>query len=196
MKEKRKISLEKTVRIITLAPVSALVCLIMMACFRWELLGSSGNFFLSVLFLTVLPVLAYPLQPLIPRFRNEGREGQRNLAMLLAVLGYTSGTAVSFLLDFPSGLKVFFLTYLFSGFFVALFNRFFHIRASGHACGVAGPAAYMLYFLGLPGLVGIPFLAAVFWASIRMKRHTFVQLVVGSIIPLVALGLSLLIIPA
>ena len=45
--------------------------------------------------LTLLPALAYPLSRAIPRLREKGREGQRNLAFVLSALGYVGGRNTS-----------------------------------------------------------------------------------------------------
>ena len=41
----------------------------------------------GLLFLVVLPLLAYPLQKYIPHFKDSGRDGQRSLAMIFSAAG-------------------------------------------------------------------------------------------------------------
>ena len=66
---------------------------------------------------------------------------------------------------------------------LALTSRFPKLRASGHACGVAGPAALLVYFRIPAFISGMIILALTWWASLRMKRHTAGQLLGGTVIP-------------
>jgi hypothetical protein len=182
----------KIIRILTVAPIMALMMLIILFINHSELFGGIIHFVLSILFLTILPLLAYPLQPFIKKYKNEGREGQRTLAMLFAVIGYIGGCLCAFLLHAPKSVWVLYLTYLLSGILITLFNKLFHLKASGHACGVAGPFAILVYFGQICGYIGIPVLAAVYWASLHMRRHTLWQLMGGTVIPIVALGCAVL----
>lgn len=176
--------LGKIIRVLTVAPAMALLLAI----------GgfAKGNMFISwvdllftVLFLTVLPLLAYPLQPVIPHFKDKGRDGQRNLAMIFAVLGYVGGIIYSFAADSGLNLKMVFMTYLISGVMILFSSKVLHFKASGHACGIAGPMALALV-LGLwIWWIYLPLFIIVCATSVKMKRHTFPQFIVGGIIPVV-----------
>ena len=165
----------------------ALVMLIILYVWAPATFGNPAFFISSVVFLTVLPLLAYPLQPLFPHFRDRGREGQRTLAMVFAVAGYLLGSGEAFLANAPVRLKVIFLSYLLSGFLVVLFNKLLHVRASGHACGMAGPFAILASFGQWAGCLGAPLLAVVWWSSLKTARHTPGQLIAGTVLPLFAL---------
>ena len=56
--EKRPV--EKIVRIVTLAPVMALLALSILLGAQPERFGGIGNYVMAVIFLTILPLLAYP----------------------------------------------------------------------------------------------------------------------------------------
>ncbi len=189
-----KLKFEKIIRIITLAPTMALLTLSVLLAIRPDTFHGILNYGLSVAFLTLLPLSAYPLQPLIPHFKDKGREGQRQLAMIMAVIGYILGIIFALLLNMPKDLLLLYLTYLISGVLILFFNKVIKVRASGHACGVAGPIAFLIYFLGWPAIVGISVLVLVYWASLRMKRHTWSELLWGSVIPVAALLLSIIIV--
>ena len=183
--------LAKTVRIITLAPLMALATLITLYLNEPTLFGANAiNLWLAILFLTVLPILAYPLQPVIPGFKGKGREGQRNLAMVFAVCGYTLGCITNLFLNASEELWLIYLTYLISGGAIVFVNKKLHIRASAHACGIIGPAV-MLAAFGIPAalLVGVPLHFAALWASLKMKRHTVPQYIAGSLIPMAVLAI-------
>jgi len=180
------------IRKITIPPVFALLLLVAVYTAYpryfstiWRLLG-------GILFLVVLPTLAYPLQKYIPRFKDRGREGQRTLAMLFSFAGYFLGTLTVFATNAPLQLKTIFIEYLLCGVIMLLFNKAFHLKASGHACGVVGPVIMLLYFeLFVPAIVGVIFIVPVYIASLRTKQHTALQLLGGSVIPAVSLALIL-----
>jgi len=179
--------LAKTIRILTVAPIMALFMLLSLYLKSSELFGRFANFGFAILFLTVFPILAYPLQPLIKKYKDKGRDGQRTLAMIFAVLGYIGGCFSALILRAPKSVWIIYLTYLLSGILIMLFNKLFHLKASGHACGVAGPLTLLACFGNILGYLGALILAAVWWASLKMKRHTNGQLVGGTVIPIVVL---------
>ena len=187
------IKFARIIRIVTVAPVMALGMLLILFLRDPVLFGHPVHFFLSVVFLAVFPLLAYPLQPLIKKYKDKGREGQRTLAIYFAVAGYIGGCISAALLKAPKNVWVIYLSYLFSGILVMLLNKLFHIRASGHACGVTGPFAILICFGQISGYIGIPVLALVWLSSIQMKRHTNRQLMIGSLIPVLSLGIACLI---
>lgn len=186
--------LAKFIRAVTVPPVMALMLLIILYITKNEFFGTTLNLVLAIVFLVVLPILAYPLQPLIPGFKGKGREGQRNLALLMASLGYICGLMTALFLPVSKYLLIIYLTYLFSGISLVLLNKVFKVRASGHACGVAGPVFSLIIFLGPWVLFGILLLAAVYWASLRMDRHDKSELLIGTTVPTYALMLAFLIV--
>lgn len=186
---KSSFSISKIIRILTVAPLMALVMTLTIYFNDPAFFGGTENFILQILFLTVLPLLAYPLQPIIKVFRSKGREGQRTLAMIFAVCGYIAGLISALALHSKESVQIIYISYLLSGVLVVLLNKLFKFRASGHTCGIVGPFALLLYFGQGWGLLGIPVLAAAWWASLKMKRHTASQLIGGMVIPIAALAL-------
>ena len=180
--------IHKMIRVITLAPVLAAVALTLLHLAQQSIYRGAGDYLLALVWLTVFPLLAYPLQPLIPKYRDKGREGQRKLAIVMAVLGYVGGTACSLVTRACAGLRMVYLEYLLSGCLIFIFNKVLHVRASGHACGVAGPIAYLTWFFGPWALCGAAVLALVYWASLKMGRHTLKELAWGTVLPVAALG--------
>lgn len=179
----------KAIRVLTLAPVMALATLVTLYVFDPTMFGKLYLFILSIVFLCVLPLLAYPFQPIIPPFKHKGREGQRTLAMIFALCGYVLGCITNLFLHAPMMLWFIYLIYLLSGVVIVLLNKAFKLRASAHACGIAGPTALLMYF-GIPLAVipGVILYVCALWASIKMKRHTWQQFVGGAIVPLVILA--------
>ncbi|MBQ9112496.1 MAG: hypothetical protein IJY08_02840 [Clostridia bacterium] len=179
----------KVIRVMTVAPVMAMATLCTLFIVNPSLFGKWYLFAIAMLFLGVLPLLAYPLQPFIPKFKDKGREGQRTLAMLFAVSGYILGCLTNLFLGAPVALWIIYLDYLISGALILVFNKLFHLRASAHACGVAGPTALIMY-LGVPAALipGIVLYFSALWASLKMKRHTWQQFIGGAAISLSVLG--------
>ncbi len=184
-------NLSQIIRIVTVAPVIAFLMLLALYDQNPMLFGSAVHFTLAVLFLTVFPLLAYPLQPFFKKYRGTGREGQRALAMDFAVAGYIGGFLSSLFLKAPGSVRIIYLTYLISGFLILLSNQLLRFKASGHACGVAGPCAILLRFGVTAGYFGVPLLALAWLSSLSMKRHTAAQLAGGTIIPILALGIAI-----
>ena len=120
-----KQKLAKAIRVVTVAPLMALLLLALLFALRPSVFGNTLNLILAVFFLVVLPLLAYPLQPLVPGFKTKGRDGQRSLAMWMASLGYILGLVTVFFLPVSNYLLVIYLTYLISGVSLVLLNKVF-----------------------------------------------------------------------
>ncbi len=179
-------------RILTVAPVLAIITFSILHFVSPEITGSTLNYILGIVFIAIFPLLAYPLQPILPYFKKKGRDGQRNLAIYMSVFGYIGGIIFAFALRMPDKIQALFLTYFISGILIFIFNKVLKIKASGHACGVAGPIAFLTYIYGPIALLGLPLLALVYWSSLRMDRHKTSELVVGSAIPIAAMLVSIL----
>ena len=85
IKNKRKLA--KTIRIITIPPVLVSALLVILYFFRNEMFRPL-DLLMSIVFLAVIPTLAYPLQPIMPGFKGKGRDGQRKLAFVTTTLAY------------------------------------------------------------------------------------------------------------
>lgn len=183
----------KIVRIATIPPV--LACALATALYVYDpfLIGGLIQYFALVFFLTVMPALAYPLQPFIPRFRDKGREGQRTLAFAASVLGYMCGIIFSLVMSAPLAIHIIYWTYFLSVVILTIFNKFTCWKASGHACGVVGPISASIYFIGTDVLPVILIFIMMSWASLKMKRHTIVELILGGISSALAFFIVLLI---
>ena len=172
----------KTVRIVTVAPVPALV-LFTILFFVTEKI-SRAEYICALLTISVMPTLAYPLQKILPPWKHRGREGQRTLAMIMSTLGYITATASAFILGFGADVTRVFITYLLSGASLLIINKLFHIKASGHACGLAGPMGVIVLYTGPTGLIiGCAVFALMVWSSLRLRSHTASQLIIGAAVP-------------
>ncbi|MBS5852245.1 MAG: hypothetical protein ACLUG4_05490 [Bacilli bacterium] len=192
--EKSVNKIHKIIRILTVAPFMAIVTLSLLLIFKAEIYPNIWYYLLSLFFLGFLPLLAYPLQKFIPFFKNEGRNGQRNLAIIFAVAGYILGCIIGLFASYTKGLWLIYLEYLLSGLGIAIVNQFFHLKISGHACGIIGPIMLFVYFkLYIIAIIGLLIGVAVYISSIKMKRHTIYQLLGGSLVPIIVIFVLMLI---
>jgi len=173
----------KTLRAVTVPPLMALCAFSSFLALSdfytnvWEYVAAVG-------FIALLPVTAYPLQLIIPHYKHQGREGQRNLAFVMCTLGYILGVIYAIIFSVGRPIFTMLLTYLLSGVSLLLVNKLFHFKASGHACGLMGPAAALAYFVGPVTLaLSIPLCIGALWSSVYMKRHSLSQFIVGGVIP-------------
>lgn len=153
-------------------------------------IGPPWQLAFGIFALGVLPILGYPLQKFIPHFRDKGREGQRSLAMLFCFGGYLLGTLWGLFTQAPEGLLMVYFCYLSCGIGILIFNKVFHLKASGHACGIMGPVFAMCihFHLWIPALVGAALAVLVFASSVKTKEHNAGQLLGGSAIALVCIS--------
>lgn len=176
------------IRKITVPPIFAMAFLIVIYFMKPYIFTSVGQLICGIFFLGILPLLGYPLQKYIPYFKEKGREGQRSLAMIFSVAGYLLGTFIVFIKRASSELCIIYLEYLFSGIIMLLFNRVFHLKASGHACGITAPVLFSVYFsMFIPAVIGGLLVIPVLVSSIQTKRHTMPQLLGGCMISAVCL---------
>ena len=181
-----KNKIAKCIRVLTTAPVAALVLVTVLYALMPSSFAGKLHFLAAILFLTVLPILAYPVSYLLPNKKYRARDEQRKLAILFAVVGYVCGAVFGLLCGGARIERLIFLTYLASGAMIALNTRL-KIKSSGHACGVSGPITLLTYCLGAPFAAGYLLLIAVYWSSLQLKRHTVEQLLTGTVIPIVAM---------
>jgi hypothetical protein len=178
----------KIIRIITLAPLLAGFSAAMIALFCPEVFLTPWHFAYTLIFLTFLPLAAYPLQRFIPKFKDKGRSGQRTLAMIFAVAGYIFCLIANAVFSASAGMWLITLEYLISGVLILVFNKGLHIKLSAHGCGTVGPVFLLIYFgLYAPAAIMCVFSALSYYASVRAKHHTLPQLVGGSAVSVAVL---------
>ncbi len=132
-------------------------------------------------FLSIVPALAYPLQPFIPGFRGKGREGQRKLAFVFTGLGYAAGCLCSFLIGCHALTREIFLAYFISCLILTLVNKVTPLHASGHAAGITGALIFPILYAA-KGLIPVCIIAylLILASSVGLKRHTLTEFLLGS----------------
>jgi membrane-associated phospholipid phosphatase len=64
-----------------------------------------------------------------------------------------------------------------------LVNRFW--KVSVHSAGVTGPIFALIFVFGIMVLPVSLIIVLVSWSRIRLKKHTFTQTLIGSLIPII-----------
>lgn len=189
MKEK----ISKIIRVITVPVFVSFVLLLILWLVNPAFFQSTVHFVLAVIFICLLPMLAYPISYFIPKLKVKGREFQRKLAIALSLVGYFAGFAISLLTNSPAMELVVYSTYFFSGLLLIVCDTFFGIKASGHSCSLTGPIAVLTYAISPFYLFGLLLLGLVYASSIILKRHTIWQLLIGSALSVIAFIISAII---
>lgn len=184
-KEENFKKLAKIIRIITLPLLIALITLIILWYARPEYFAGSWEFFVGAASLTLLPLIPYVLQPLFPKFA--GRKWQRTFAVGASVLGYLICNITAWATNANKGLKTLYLTYLLSVAVIAFFGLVFHVKCSGHACGLFGPIAFLCAYVSPWYFAGFLLLVPMFWASLKIERHKLSELILGCAVTAAAL---------
>ena len=170
----------KTIRFITVPPVVVTAELLLLYFFE-DVFPEMLDFWLALICLAIVPVLAYPLQRIVPAFRKGGQKMQRKLAFILSPLGYIAAVVCSVVRDAIPNLLYISVVYLVSVVFLLLFNKLSPWRASGHGCSLCGSVFLPCLFMGWQAFIpGAFFFGAAFWASIYLKRHTVREFLLGA----------------
>lgn len=189
---KAKQTVAKGIRVLSVPPVMVTALLLFLSIWKPYFFRTWREIFICILLLGIVPALAYPLQKILPRWKKEGREGQRKLAFLFSLAGYT----VSFLWSLTSGvgkeIQLICTTYFLSVLLLTVCNKGLHFRASGHTCSVTGPLLLLIYFVGekciLPCIMAA---GLIVWSSLVLKRHTCRELAGGAVACMIAFAVSL-----
>jgi len=121
-------------------------------------------------------------------FRKRGRiidsdasiKEERTVPFLIAVLMYVGGLLALIFLHANIIITAFWFCYISNTLIIVLINKYWKISA--HALGVAGPLGAVTYAAGWYGLFFFALLAIVGWARLKLKVHTPMQVLMGSIV--------------
>ena len=177
-----KKTIAKTVRVVTIPPLLVSFLFVILYFGRPDFFRGIFDLIAGITFLAIIPTLAYPLQPIIPGFKDKGRKGQRTLAFITSGIGYIGGILYAVISGVSNELLLIFASYFVSVIVLTVFNILLKRKASGHSCGVVGPLIFTVYFLGWGWLIPCVLLAgAVAWSSVALKRHTPNDLLLGGL---------------
>ena len=171
----------KAIRVLTIPPLMV-AALLSVLFFCDDVFPTVGDYLLSMLFLAIVPVMAYPLQRVVPAWRRGGRRTERKLAFVISIFSYGAAVACSVARDAVPNLLFISVVYFASVLILTLFNTLTPWRASGHACSIAGPILLICLFVGWYAIpIGAVLYVASFWASVYMKRHTVREFLLGTL---------------
>lgn len=186
-------NIAKIIRVITIPPIMVLGLLIILYFKKPDVFSSVWQLLWAIVFLMIMPISAYPLSYIIPKIKRKGRDGQRNLSFVLSLFGYSSGLIYALIFHIRTYLFIVFLTYFLSVVILTILNKGIKIKASGHACGIAGPLTLIVYFLGIKNIIWCCIVfALIIWSSLILKRHTLNELIFGSLASVTAFFICLL----
>ena len=176
----KKILIAKIIRAIAVPVAWVGLLLVALYLFRPNTFNATYELLLSIAFLAIIPMGAYVLQPFIPKYKEKGHEGKRNLAFVFTFFGYTAAVLFGVFAQITAELLFIFAVYFFSYLALLVFNKVVKFRASGHACGLVGPITLLIYFIGWQFIIpSIILLGLVCWASLFLERHTVKELMGG-----------------
>lgn len=105
---------------------------------------------------------------------------QRVASFVMMMVSYPIGWLVLAQIHAPRIFTAMAATYTFVTLGLIVFNLLLHYKASGHAAGVSGPVASMIFLYGVIATPLLLLLPLVTWARLAAKGHNFWQTVVGA----------------
>ena len=145
----------------------------------------TGGFIWALVFLSLVPLCSlFFYIPGKERDREKIRHRQRVASFVFMLASYPLGWLVLKLSAAPKIFISMALVYSLVTLGLIVFNLLLHYKASGHAAGVAGPVASLIYLFGLPATPLLLLLPLVSWARVSAKGHSAWQTVVGAAISL------------
>jgi hypothetical protein len=105
---------------------------------------------------------------------------QRFASFVMMMVSYPIGWLVLTRIGSPRIFTAIAATYTFVTLGLIFFNLLLHYKASGHAAGVSGPVASMIFIYGVIATPLLLLLPLVTWARLAAKGHNLWQTVVGA----------------
>lgn len=189
----------KLIRILTVSPLMAMALSLLLYFCVLDSFSGVWMLIVCIFCLSVFPTLAYLIENKFHIYKKfhenySPRECERFLAIYFSLISYFVLTLVTFVTNQPTILKEMVLTYLFSVILIFIFSVVLKINASGHMCGVVGPIIFLSYSISLYFLISSIVLILIVYSSLKLKRHTPLELFMGTIIPIISFVFSILII--
>ena len=135
----------------------------------------------SMLFLCIIPLCS--LFFYIPLKNEETKvtvHRQRVASFVIMLVSYPAGWLVLALIGAPRIFTAVAAIYTVVTLGLIIFNLLLRYKASGHAAGVSGPVAIMIYIYGIIATPLLVLLPLVTWARLAAEGHNLWQTVVGA----------------
>ncbi len=133
------------------------------------------GFTLSLIFVGIIPLFAWTHLIRHPK----DYKGERKMSFIIDMISYPIGFILLVVLKGNKIFSALTLSYLLNAVVLLAINKVGY-KASGHGAGVAGPATALTILFGVVGAISFLFLVPVFYSKIKLKDHTFMQLLTGS----------------
>lgn len=101
----------KAIRVLSVPPVMVSVLILILAFSKDGIFRSALEIVITIVLLGFVPILAYGLQKILPGFKEQGREGQRKLAFITNLVGYSAAFLWALIADVENALLLICLTY-------------------------------------------------------------------------------------
>lgn len=100
--------------------------------------------------------------------------------LLMVIPSYFLGLILLYFLEAPAIITVLMSCYFSITIIVLIISIYWKI--SLHSMGIAGPAVFLIYLFGVPGLIfSLILLSSVMWSRVYLKRHTVSQVIMGAL---------------
>ncbi len=145
---------------------------------------------ISIIFGAFIPILTSLI--LIKKLKTDidiTDRKKRTLPLILAISSYLIGFLVLYMISAPAVITALMFIYGSNTIMILLIN--FYWKISIHSMGIAGPTAAFIYAFGITGAflgILIPF---VMWSRVKLNKHTFSQVLAGTVLGLVSTWLQL-----
>ena len=173
----------KVIRVLSVPPIMVSVFILILPSHKKYIFTHVSQIIIMILLLGIISALAYVLSDMIPAIKIKGREGQRKLAFITTLIGYTIALLWAIITAVSKELMLICLMYFTSVLLLTICNKGLHFRASGHASSFTGPLILTIYFMGWKVIIPSLFIAIlIVWSSVYLKRHTLKELAGGMIV--------------
>ena len=147
---------------------------------------SIATIFIAVLFGFIAPIALFFI------LRRKGKlfdqdasiKEERTFPFIIAIIFYLIGLILMIKLNVNIISIAFWFCYISNTFITIFINKYWKISA--HSMGAAGPFAALIVSLGLVALIFLPIVFLVGWSRIKLKCHSFGQVIAGVLLAFVS----------
>lgn len=145
---------------------------------------------ISIIFGALIPILTSLI--LIKRMNTDldiTDRTKRTMPLILAICSYLLGFFVLLWFGAPAIVSALMLIYGTNTLIILIIN--FYWKISIHAMGIAGPTAAFIFTFGVVGAIIGLVIPLVIWSRTKLKKHTFSQVIAGSVLGLLLTWIQL-----
>lgn len=114
---------------------------------------------------------------------------KRTVPLIFAICSYLLGFLVLLWYGAPAIVSAFMLIYGTNTLIILIIN--FYWKISIHAMGIAGPTAAFIFTFGAVGVLMGLIIPLVMWSRLKLKKHTPLQVIAGSLLGLLLTWIQL-----